>query len=88
MDLFEPLILQQERQVELEIAPDITVWADETRLKQIVRNLIANALRYSPHKTPIRITAMVEPNQQMVRISVIDYGEGIQGVAPVPSLRT
>ncbi len=77
IDLFEPLILQQEREVELCIDPDIIVWADETRLKQILRNLFANALRYSPEKSPIRITANIEPGKHMVRVNVIDYGPGI-----------
>jgi len=77
IELFEPLILQQERQVETDIAAKIRVWADETRLKQVLRNLFANALRYSPNKTPIRITAEVEQERSMVRISVIDHGPGI-----------
>ena len=77
IDLFEPLILQQERTVEIDIAPDIKVLADETRLKQVLRNLIANALRYSPSQTPIRITAKGLPEEGMVQVSVIDYGAGI-----------
>jgi signal transduction histidine kinase len=75
VDLFEPLILQQQRQVEVDIPADVMVLADETRLKQILRNLIANALRYSPYKTPICITARQE--QDMVRVNVIDRGPGI-----------
>jgi signal transduction histidine kinase len=77
VDLFEPLILQEQREVEVDIDPDITVWADEIRLKQILRNLVANALRYSPPQTPIRITAEVEAEQGLVRINVIDRGSGI-----------
>jgi signal transduction histidine kinase len=75
VDLFEPLILQQQRQVEVDIPADVMVLADETRLKQILRNLIANALRYSPHMTPICITAWQE--QEMVRVDIIDRGLGI-----------
>lgn len=77
VELFEPLIIQQERQVETDIAAGIRVWADETRLKQVFRNLIANALRYSPDKTPIRIIASIEQEQEMARVCVIDYGSGI-----------
>ncbi|HEX6478657.1 MAG TPA: amino acid permease [Ktedonobacteraceae bacterium] len=77
VDLFEPLILQQERILEMDIAPDITVRADETRLKQVLRNLIANALRYSPPQTSIQITAKVLPEENMVEIRVIDHGAGI-----------
>ena len=76
-DLFEPLILQERRQVEIDVAPSITVWADEIRLKQVIRNLFANALRYSPRGTPLRITAHVEPEQHTVRVNIIDRGLGV-----------
>ncbi len=76
-DLFEPLLLQQKRSVEIDIPDDLTVWADEARLKQVLHNLIANALRYSPAKTPVRITAAVKEQEGMARVSVIDRGSGI-----------
>ncbi len=77
VDLFEPLILQEERQVEIDVATSIQVWADEIRLKQILRNLFANALRYSSPQTPISIIALEEPEQGIVRIKVIDRGLGV-----------
>jgi signal transduction histidine kinase len=77
VDLFEPLIIQQNRQVQVDIGRNITVWADETRIKQVLRNLLSNALRYSPYETPIRITAEQEANESMVRIHVIDKGAGV-----------
>lgn len=77
IELFEPLIFQQERLIASDIPAGINVWADDTRLKQVLRNLIANALRYSPHKTPIRINAQVEQEHEMVRISVTDHGAGV-----------
>ena len=77
VDLFEPLILQEQRQTRIEIDACITVRADETRLKQILRNLIANALRYSAHGTPICIEAAVDEEAETVAISVIDRGYGV-----------
>jgi len=77
VDLFEPLILQEQRQVEIHVAASIQVWADETRLKQVLRNLFANALRYSSHKTPIQITAVLLANESMVQVNIIDHGFGI-----------
>jgi glutamate:GABA antiporter len=77
VELFEPLILQQERKVETTIPAEMKVWADETRLKQVLHNLIANAIRYSPNKTSIHLTAQVEQEYEMVRIKVIDHGAGI-----------
>jgi glutamate:GABA antiporter len=77
IDLFEPWILQQQRSIELDVAPSLLVWADELRLKQIFHNLLANALRYSPPHTPIRVTATVEQEADLVRVQVIDRGLGI-----------
>ena len=77
LDLFEPLILQEQRHTELEIDEQINVWADETRLKQVLRNLIANALRYSPQRTPLCISATLDDLQEQVSISVIDRGYGV-----------
>ena len=77
IDLFEPLIIKEERAVNIAIAPDLIVWADETRLKQILRNLFSNALRYSAEYTPIAITATEDEEQQLVKINVIDKGYGV-----------
>lgn len=77
VELFEPVILQEQRQVNINIDPSMRVWADEIRLKQIFRNLIANALRYSPAQTPLAISAVEEQEQGMARLKVIDRGWGI-----------
>jgi len=77
IDLFEPLLLQQQCSIEVDVAPDMLVWADELRLKQVLHNLLANALRYSPPHTPIRVTATIEQEKGMVRVSVSDRGLGI-----------
>ncbi len=77
VELFEPWILQEQRSLEINVPADMTVWADEVRLKQVLHNLIANALRYSPPQTPIRITATVEEEESLACVSVIDRGSGI-----------
>jgi signal transduction histidine kinase len=78
IDLFEPIILQEQRKVTVDIPDSIIVWADDTRLKQVLRNLFANALRYSPQQTPICVTAAPEQKQPpMVRVKVTDRGYGV-----------
>ena len=51
------------------------ILADETRLEQVVNNLISNALKYAP-KGEIRITGRVHPQQVVVCVS--DEGPGIE----------
>jgi signal transduction histidine kinase len=76
VDLFEPLIRQKLHTIRIDIDSCITVKADETRLKQVLHNLLSNALRYSPERTAIQIAAEVK-NGNMVRVSVSDRGPGI-----------
>jgi PAS domain S-box-containing protein len=52
------------------------VWADRERILQVLVNLLANAERYSPDGSPIRVAAAeVAPGR--VAISVSDRGAGI-----------
>jgi signal transduction histidine kinase len=76
VDLFEPLIEQERRTVICNVESDIHVQTDETCLKQVLHNLLSNALRYSPVQTSILITAEIEDGD-MVRLSISDQGDGI-----------
>lgn len=53
----------------------LTVTADEDRLSQVLNNLVANAIRYTPSDGCITIKA--ESNPDVVRITVSDTGSGI-----------
>jgi signal transduction histidine kinase len=52
----------------------LIVSADEQRLSEVLRNLLANAARHTASGT---ITASVEPDGPYVRTTVTDTGEGI-----------
>jgi signal transduction histidine kinase len=51
------------------------VQGDETRLLQVVANLVSNAHKYSPAGAPIRVSARAETG--LVRLGVTDQGYGI-----------
>ena len=62
--------------LELEVAPDLdTVVADERKVKQVVVNLLANAVKFTPDGGLVRLRAARESGE--VRISVHDTGIGI-----------
>ena len=49
--------------------------ADEIYTEQVVRNLIGNALKYTPPNSPIVLSATVDA--QTMQICITDYGPGI-----------
>jgi signal transduction histidine kinase len=64
------------RPVQWDVPNDLPpLWADETYLDEIVRNLARNADKYSPPGRPIHIAARAADGG--VRLSVIDHGTGI-----------
>ena len=52
-----------------------TVPADESRISQVMRNLLSNALR---HTEAGSVTVRVEPNSDYVEVTVADTGTGIE----------
>jgi signal transduction histidine kinase len=68
--------LAEEKQVAIRLkAMDVTAWVDEDRLKQVVTNLLSNALNFSPPLTRIHVT--LECRDDAVRVQVEDQGVGV-----------
>ncbi len=58
LQMIDPREAQQvERELRLHIPETLEVWADPVKLRQILTNLLSNALKYSPSGTPIEVTA-------------------------------
>ncbi|ROP58833.1 two-component system OmpR family sensor kinase [Curtobacterium sp. PhB130] len=53
------------------------VLAEENKIRQVVTNLMGNAMRFTPHDDPIEIGIGVDDDRGMAHIDVIDHGEGI-----------
>jgi two-component system OmpR family sensor kinase len=67
------------RQIRLEVAHEgpIAVRADPDRLKQVLLNLVDNALRYTPPAGTVRLVAALDPAGATARLQVQDTGPGI-----------
>lgn len=70
-----PASLQKQQVLELDAAPRCVVAGDETLLTVLARNLLDNAIRYSP--VGARIAARVESGAQGVVLTVEDSGAGL-----------
>ncbi len=68
-------------QIDVDIPEEMIAWADQQFLRQIFRNLLSNAFKYTPQRTTVTISAIYcEPTAQelpYVLISVKDEGPGI-----------
>jgi PAS domain S-box-containing protein len=57
--------------------PKITILADERRLKQILINLLTNAVKFTPQGGKVGLDVTTDDDNQVVRFSVWDTGIGI-----------
>lgn len=51
------------------------VWGSESRLRQVVTNLVANAVRHTPAGTPIELAVGVDGSEGVLEVR--DHGDGI-----------
>jgi two-component system OmpR family sensor kinase/two-component system sensor histidine kinase BaeS len=66
----------QDQELSLQVPPNLPwVVADPQRVRQVVANLVSNALRHAPGSGRVVVSAAVSPGE--VQVSVIDDGPGI-----------
>jgi signal transduction histidine kinase len=90
LDILEPTLIRQKRKVDDALDDTLSVHADEARLRQILLNVLNNAIKYTPTGTDIRVSAEVKsssslpkafqmhrPDTQFVVLAIRDRGDGI-----------
>lgn len=75
--VFEPLAEEKEVHLAREV-PDtaVALEIDDVRIRQVLHNLISNALRHTPAGGEIKLS--VDVLADMIRVRVADTGEGIE----------
>lgn len=59
------------------LTPPAIVLGDEHALRQVISNLIGNALRYTPEGSPIELAVGVTARRRRAVVMVIDHGPGV-----------
>ena len=75
VEIFKGGAQREGRSLHVDIPASIDVLADDFRLRQVMRNLIGNALKYSPPETDIEISGEQSDGRVIVRVR--DHGLGI-----------
>ncbi len=69
-----------DRTVSLQVAPGggpFVVEGTESRLRQVLANLVTNAIRHTPAGTPIEVLLGTDADRSHVVVRVVDHGQGI-----------
>jgi two-component system OmpR family sensor kinase len=59
--------------------PDVgpVVLAEENKIRQVITNLVGNAMRFTPDDSPIEFAVEVDREGGFGQISVVDHGDGV-----------
>jgi len=75
IDYIEPQIEKNGQSLDTELPESLpVVWADGQRLRQVILNLLSNALKFTPRGGRIGVRASVENGELSVEISDTGYG--------------
>lgn len=75
LETFEQSLLEKGILLKTELDPDIISYVDEDRMRQVVHNVMDNAIRYTPEGGTISVVLLQQEKMCVLRIS--DTGKGI-----------
>lgn len=77
MSIIYKINCQKRQYIIKEIPQDLPpVYADPKLIRQVIINLLENAIKYSPENVPITLS-IIHKTTQKVQVSVMDLGPGI-----------
>jgi two-component system OmpR family sensor kinase len=53
------------------------VLAEENKIRQVITNLMGNAMRFTPPSSPLELIVRVDSRRSMGMLDIVDHGEGV-----------
>lgn len=75
VELFHSSARQKDIDIRMDIPPDVTAYADRNMINTVVRNLVNNAVKFTPHGGRVSIAG--ERKGELVELAVEDTGVGM-----------
>jgi two-component system sensor histidine kinase KdpD len=73
-----PLLAERSMRSEARFAaPEDAVLADAARVQQVIVNLLANAAKFGPEGSLVRVETATDPESRALVVSVVDEGPGV-----------
>jgi two-component system, OmpR family, sensor kinase len=60
-----------------ELTVPAVVLAEENKIRQVVTNLMGNAMRFTADDSPIELAIEVDAARRVAMLDIVDHGEGI-----------
>lgn len=76
--LFRKQIRSEGIKLEVDISPDLEVYVDRDRIKQVLINLILNAIEAMSATIDKKLTFHVKTDRQLICLVITDLGAGIE----------
>lgn len=73
--VFDPQLERKKLKIVYDLPPLLQGWADPDMIMAVVRNVVSNAIKFSPVESQIEISARMSNN--MIYLTISDHGEGI-----------
>lgn len=76
-DVLKPLLEEAHVDLIINTNDDVTIYADEVKIGQVLANYITNAIKFTPNGGKIIINVIEDEDRETVRFEVKDFGSGI-----------